>query len=198
MSSIIPRAPFAQNDIATQATHDIQTTTTGGVLRHVDIAEDTARSLVERKRTWLSRVWPDEIDRAKAEAEVRLAKTELQAIEKTLYLVRAAATQALEESLNSVLLKGQAQVRRDTLSFITGQKVAFIQEIQDLSVKAARAIARFAAEAESVPYGPAREMIEIQAQEQVILYKQWTDSALEKFKSIINEQVKFPGDREPS
>jgi hypothetical protein len=194
-SSIIPRAPFAVREISQQPTHDVQAITATGVLRNVTVADEKAASIVNRERGWLSRLFPDETDRMQKAAELKMCATELEALQKALYLVRTAANAALEESVNAVLLKGKAQVRRETLECITGQFKDLVSEVNHMSDEFAGSISRRWKSASQIDYEHARAMVTVQCEEQVVMYKTFVDKALEQFQAIIDEQIRIPASK---
>ena len=192
MSDLIPRAPFAGKDLVPHVSREAQSVAANGVVRSVAIVEDKTQAILERKRTWLTRLWPDEVDRVAKAAEVQMAKTEFDALNKALYLVRTAATQALEESINSVLIKGKGHVRKDTLATLTGQFSELIEQINERSDGFAAAISQRYKAAERIEYEHAREMVLMQCEEQVVVFKTFSDQAIQQFRSLIDEQLKVP------
>jgi hypothetical protein len=191
-NSIIPRAPFAVRDISQQPTHEVQAITATGVLRNVTVADNMASSLVNRERTWVSRIFPNEMDRMQKAAELKMCETELEALQKALYLVRTAANAALEESVNAVLLKGKGRVREDTLECLTKQLKDLTADLNHTGDEFAASISRRWKSAQEIEYEHARAMVTIQCEEQVVLFKEFVDKALVQFKGIIDEQVRVP------
>lgn len=192
MSSLIPRAPFATKDITQTASHEVQASTVSGVIRHVDTAESMVTAATDDyKRGILRTLFPNKVDRAKAEAELRMVKTEFEVLHKALVLVRTASIQTLEESINSVLLKGKAQVRGDALAFVTEQVLVFIRRLNATADELADQISERQRRAESGNYtSDAKEMILVQCHEQVVLFKQLGDEALVQMKGLLDEQIK--------
>ncbi len=191
-SSIIPHAPFAVKDLANATAHEVQTTTVGGVIQHVTTAESmVADATNDSKKSWWRRLFPNEVDRAKAEGELAMCRTEFDAVHKALIIVRTASIQTLEEAVNATLLKGKSAVRTDALAFVAEQVHIFMTRLNEAADKVAVDISARQRRAESADLiDEAREMILVQCREEVVFFKQLGDQALMQVKSLLDEQVR--------
>src|SRR5262245_22676503 len=102
MSDISPRGPSSLD----RSSHEMQQATGGGVVRNIRVAETAVDQLAERPRNLFRRLFPDPVERERRAGELKMAKTELDAVHRTLVILRESSVQALQEAANRVLVQG--------------------------------------------------------------------------------------------
>lgn len=186
MANIVPKSPQSLQ----RASHEIQRSTVGGVSRNVEAAEAAVERIAQPRNGLFARFFPSPVDREKAAAEVRLAKTELDAIERTLIIMRESSIQTLQESVNHVLTQGKAHVRQETQVFVMHKREELIAEINGAADRMVPEIIRVYKAALTIEHPASREVQLTRADEMAYSMKDFFDKLQAEFDSILDEKIR--------
>jgi hypothetical protein len=128
MSQMVRKA----DDPIRQTTAELEKSSVHAVATNITRSEQTVDSIMNRRRTLMHRLFPDAVDRAQADGELTLVRTEYEFRTRTLKILRESQIQTLQEVFNNYLVQGKAGLRADTAVFLTQKKRELESEIQTL------------------------------------------------------------------
>lgn len=179
------------NDTPIQrSTFDLQRTSSAGVVKNIAAAEGVVGEVLQRKQTFLQKIWPNPVQRERAEAELRMVKTEYDVLERTLIIIRESQVQSIQEVFNQFMIQGKAHMREQTFSYLMAKwsdlKEGLDRQFKKLSDDATVEYRR----AQEIEHPATRAIALARLDDIAYAFKEFSDQLRKEFENILDEQIR--------
>lgn len=186
----VRRDDLPGTDGSAEATDELRKGSARTLARSVARSEAHVDAMLERRASLLERLFPNERQRALAQAEVELVRTEVDFRKRCLALVRESQLQSAEGLFNDYLIREKADIRSERAKFLLAKRhevqVEFDHRYKEFN---SHMEARYE-EADKIRNEKIRDLEIERLDDSLLGFKATGDQLLAEFEAIISEQVR--------
>jgi hypothetical protein len=181
-------------DAVTRRRSELPTVSTQTVIQRMGDLDGHADELTkDRRQTWLERLFPNPIERARLAGDVKMAETEVDFRLRTLRMKREFEMKLIENTLNSVLVRYAAEIRgamaEDLQRELNNVYACFNREFDVFYKNMTAQIEK----AESLRYDLLREAEYQRIQEAIEGFRSQSAKLIAHFENIIEDLIRANG-----
>lgn len=150
-----------------------------------------ANSLVEKKRGFLKKLFPDNFERIIRDSKLRQAQTVLEFREIALDLAKQAHLQSIREILNQYLSDGKARLRKDRAVFFAEQARELEKEINEMVYQLNLQMEIAYEQLNRIKIPTMKDLEEKRIESSIFAYMDAIEKLRSDFYNILNENVEI-------
>lgn len=159
------------------------------VVARVEKTEKEAEYLLARQSGFLGRLFPDEIQRAKAAHELTQVKTELEGRQRILRLIVETHVEGFRETCNTMLMAAKADMRRWLSDYLTRQIILLKTEMENNQAEFQALLERKHKRIQTIPIPELRDAELALLHNLIFEFHDLLDQMVRRYKSIVTEFI---------
>lgn len=165
-------------------------TTTLQVAQAVETGNLVPVALQERKQTFLSRMFPDAVDRARLETQLMVVEKETDFLARAMDLVRETQLANLRTMMESAQSRTRGELRKSTLVYLTQQRQEISESLSQYSQDLMQRLAVEYNSALHLPHPVMREIEVTRILEEAVRFRSYCDDILTRFENLIAQELR--------
>lgn len=146
-------------------------------------------SKMAKRETFLTKLFPDPVQRAVKMGELEIVKTEFEFRQKALAMVRETHVQALRETCNQYLVQAKVDVRAETAGFLMRKAQELQEELDKILDRFIASVERKSQRLETITNTTLQRTLEQDLDKEIHNFVDMKDKLVAKFRQIVDEGV---------
>lgn len=159
------------------------------LVARVEATQQESENILAQQPGFLGRLFPDEIQKARAAHELAQAQTEFEGRQRILRLVVETHVQGFQEVCNVLLAKCKVESRRGLANFLVGQMNLLQAEMEDHQANFQALMERKQRRIETITIPELKESEQVVLSNMIYDFTDLLDKMIQRYKSIANEFI---------
>lgn len=173
-----------------RATTEINRTSTAQIARVVDRSERSVNAVIARRTTFLSRIIPDQAERARRAGELRLVETEFEFYARSLSAMREMQLNNLQELVNAARARTCGELRMGTTQYLTRKWTELRELLAAEFDKVATFVEKEMEKAEQYSTQLVKDVAVRRAEEAIIAYSEYEQRMMRRFEELTEHEIR--------